>query len=109
MKYIAKKLADKAGESLVESLAAILIFTLASIGLFSMIQASNTINGTARKQDAAVQQQMIETEKADTAASAGTATFTIRKQDGSAAATESVEIEIFGDSTDGLFSYFKKR
>ena len=109
MKAIAKKLRSKAGESLVESLAAVLIFTLASIGLFSMIQASNNINRTAREKDAFVQQQMIETEKADTALDTGTAAFTIKKQDGTTAATENIDVEIFGNTADGLFSYFKKR
>ena len=109
MKAIAKKIRSKAGESLVESLAAVLIFTLASIGLFSMIQASNNINRTAREKDAFVQQQMIETEKADTAQDTGTAAFTIKDQDGATAATEKINVEIFGDTADGLFSYFKKR
>ena len=109
MKAIAKKLRSKAGESLVESLAAVLIFTLASIGLFSMIQASNNINRTAREKDAFIQEQMISTEKADTALDTGTAAFTIKKQDGNNAATENIDVEIFGDSTDGLFSYFTKR
>ena len=109
MNMITKKLRSKAGESLVESLAAILIFTLASIGLFSMIQASNNINRTAREKDTFVQQQMIETEKADRAIGTGQAGFSIKNQDGTVVAGETVDIELFGDAADGLYSYFKQR
>lgn len=65
MKKIIRKLKSKAGESLVESMAAILIFTLSSIALLSMISASADINRTAKVADQQFQEQMVYVEKAE--------------------------------------------
>ena len=67
MKKIIRKLKSKAGESLVESMAAILIFTLSSIALLSMISASADINRTAKVADEQFQKQKEESEKNGTA------------------------------------------
>lgn len=80
MKKIIRKLKSKAGESLVESMAAILIFTLSSIALLSMISASADINRTAKVADQQFQEQMIVVEKAEsTDAETGYVTFMINK------------------------------
>ena len=64
MERLIRKLKSKAGESLVESMAAILIFTLSSIALLSMISASADINRTAKVADRQYQEQMACVEKA---------------------------------------------
>ena len=51
MKHVMKRLKSKAGETLVESMAAILIFTFASIIMLSMVSYAADIN-TAAKEDA---------------------------------------------------------
>ena len=86
MKKIIRKLKSKAGESLVESMAAILIFTLSSIALLSMISASADINRTAKVADQQFQEQMTVVEKAEstdaetgTRAETGYVTFMINK------------------------------
>ena len=86
MKKIIRKLKSKAGESLVESMAAILIFTLSSIALLSMISASADINRTAKVADQQFQKQMTVVEKAEstdaetgTRAETGYVTFMINK------------------------------
>ena len=81
MKKIIRKLKSKAGESLVESMAAILIFTLSSIALLSMISASADINRTAKVADEQFQEQMTVVEKAEiTDAQKGKATFNLNGQ-----------------------------
>lgn len=84
MERIIRKLKSKAGESLVESMAAILIFTLSSIALLSMISASADINRTAKVADEQFQEQMVYVEKAErtdaetgTRAKTGYVTFTV--------------------------------
>lgn len=81
MKIIIRKLKSKAGESLVESMAAILIFTLSSIALLSMISASADINRTAKVADQQFQQQMAVVEKAEvTGSTEGHVTFKLNDE-----------------------------
>ncbi len=60
---ILKKLRSKKGESLVESMAAILIFTMASIVLYSMVTTAGDINGKAKDKDLENQAHMVAVEK----------------------------------------------
>lgn len=81
MELIIRKLKSKAGESLVESMAAILIFTLSSIALLSMISASADVNRTAKVADRQFQEQMVYVEKAEVAGSTeGRVTFNLNNQ-----------------------------
>ena len=64
IKKLIKRLRSISGESLVESMASVLIFTLASIALLSMITAAARINGEAREADELHQQQMLVAEEA---------------------------------------------
>lgn len=65
IKKFIKRLRSISGESLVESMASVLIFTLASIALLTMINASANINTEAKEADAIHQEQMSIAEKAD--------------------------------------------
>ncbi|MDD5901996.1 MAG: hypothetical protein PUC58_01295 [Oscillospiraceae bacterium] len=104
MKNIIRKLKSKAGESLVESMAAILIFTLSSIALLSMISASADINRTAKVADEQFQQQMTVVEKAEiTDAKKGTATFKVNEQ---AVAQPDVYICQEKDNENALYAYY---
>lgn len=60
-----KKLMNKKGESLIESLVAILIFTLSSILLFTMLTTATDLNRAAKEADAAHQAQMVYAEQAE--------------------------------------------
>ena len=60
-----KKLLNNKGESLVESLVAILIFTLSSILLYTMLSTATNLNRAAKEADEAHQQQMIYAEQAE--------------------------------------------
>lgn len=89
MSSILRKLKSKKGESLVESLCAILIFTMASIVLFSMVSAAGDINGKAKEQDLKNQQQMVAVEKGTNKTGSGSVTVTMN---GTTVATVSVDV-----------------
>lgn len=102
-----KKLKSKAGESLIESLCAILIFTMASIVMFSMVSAANDINGEAKEQDAKNQAHLVAVEKGDAASKNGVGTVTITLNTGSGTKTiANVLVDIYGGQNDSLFAYF---
>ena len=108
MKSLKKKLKSKAGESLTETLVAILIFTLSSVIFFNMVQTSNRINGTAKAKEQEIQEQMVVAEKAEGTPEDGKVNIQFRKADGSNITEKEIGIDIYGDTADGLFSYFRK-
>ena len=58
MKRLIARLRKRSGETLVESMAAILVFTLSSLLLFSMVNAANRINLTTKQADLERQSQL---------------------------------------------------
>lgn len=106
MNKILNKLRSKAGESLIESLAAILIFTLASVGMFSMVTAAARINETAKATDREYQTQMTYAEQGETAGESGVVTMTLTR------GTEIInvivaDVDLYG-TEGGLFAYYKQ-
>lgn len=109
MKHIVKKLKSKAGESLIESLCAILIFTMASIIMYSMVTTAADINMTAKEADEANQQYMLIAEQASGTGTSGNIKIDVIKTEGSGQTIKksiNVGVSIFG-STDTLYSYYK--
>lgn len=106
MNKIFNKLCSRKGESLIESLAAILVMTLASIVMYSMVTAAADINTKAKNNDLAIQQQMDVAERADRATGEGTIYMYIEYNDEQNKVAE-VDVDIFGIEG-GLFSYFAK-
>lgn len=82
MNRIRKKLCGKAGESLVETLCAILIFALTSAGLYTMVVTAGNINAAARETERSFQEQLSIVERAEGPGEAGTVTITIRTAEG---------------------------
>ena len=103
MKNILRKLKSKAGESLIESMAAILIFTMASIVMYSMVTTAADINRTAKEMDETNQQHMIAVEKGLPDAKNGTAIITFSLGSTEIAQTQ---VDIYGGQDDSLFTYF---
>jgi hypothetical protein len=103
MKNLFHKLRSKAGESLIESLAAILIFTMASIVMYSMVTTAADINRTAKIMDETNQQHMIAVEKGLPQAKNGSATITFSLDGTQIAQTP---VDIYGGEDDSLFTYF---
>ena len=103
MKNLFRKLKSKAGESLIESLAAILIFTMASIVMYSMVTTAADINRTAKEMDEANQQHMIAVEMGLPEAQNGSATITFSLDGTQIAQTP---VDIYGGTDGSLFTYF---
>ena len=113
MKILMRKLRAKAGESLVESLAAILIFTMASIILFSMVTTAADINTKAKEQDALNQQYLIGVEKGENKTGAGFVSITMVDAAGNTKSVASVNVDVYGGvdeaqnyDADALYSFF---
>lgn len=58
MKHLIARLRKCSGETLVESMAAILVFTLSSLMLFSMVNTANRINQATKEADLERQSQL---------------------------------------------------
>lgn len=104
MKQILNKLRSRAGESLVESLAAILIFTMASIGMFSMVTAAADINQTAKEADRRNQEQMLIAEQGEGTGASGTVTMTLVSGENTINVIVA-DVDIYG-TEGGLYAYY---
>ena len=107
MNLILKKLRSKAGESLVESMAAILIFTMASLVMYTMVTAAGDINKTAKEKDQQIQTQMLAAEMGEGAGQEGTISMTITTASGTVNVFGG-EVEVYGTPGSTLYSYFEK-
>ena len=99
MKKILTRLKSKKGETLVESMAGILIFTFGSIIMLSMVTSAADINTAAKEADQEYFTQMVQVELAQEDA---TGTVTIATPAGD----DTVGVSISG-STEGLYAYYK--
>lgn len=103
MKAMFRKLKSKAGESLVETLCAILIFTMASIIMYSMVTSAGDINRTAKEMDTKNQAHLAAVEKGESGAKNGSAVVCF-EMDGQTIAQATVDI--YGGQNDSLYAYF---
>ena len=103
MKALFRKLKSKVGESLIETLCAILIFTMASIIMYSMVTSAGDINRTAKEMDTKNQAHLAAVEKGEPSAKTDTAVITF-SMDGELIAQSTVDI--YGGRDDSLYAYF---
>ena len=107
MHRLFKKLRSQKGESLIESLVSILIFTCASIALYSMVTSAADINRIARDADETSQAQMLIAEQGEGESKTGTVTISLG--DGE---SFDIAVDIYGgvDSegnvNDSLYAYY---
>ena len=103
MNKIFNKLRSRKGESLIESLAAILVMTLASIVMYSMVTTSADLNRITKEMDETNQQHMIAVEKGldEYKNGSGTVTFSL----GTTEIAE-VPVDIYGGEDGSLYTYF---
>ena len=118
MRSFLKKLKSKAGESLVESMAAILIFTMASIVLYTMVTTAGDINAKAKAMDQKNQTELVAVERGEktyvNAANetvtvyngVGNVTFSIVTKPGSTKQIASVPVDIYGGQNNSLYAYY---
>lgn len=102
MKIFLKKLKSKVGESLVESLAAILIFTMASIVMYTMVTTAGDINKKVKDMDAKNQKDLIAVEKGlpSNKIGSGDIVFTIGGQ------KKSIDVDVYGGTNNDLYAYY---
>jgi len=112
MKQIWKRLKSKTGETLVESLAAILIFTFGSIIMLSMISSAMNINKKAEAADAKYLADMQVVEKAETPEPGpnyvvfGNSAEELRSSTQDAYKVKAVDV--FGGTEGSLYAYYVK-
>lgn len=103
MKAMFRKLKSKVGESLVETLCAILIFTMASIIMYSMVTSAGDINRTAKEMDAKNQAHLAAVEKGEYSAWNRRVVINF-EMDNEIFAQPTVDI--YGGQNDSLYTYF---
>lgn len=102
MDKLLKRIKNKCGETLLESVVSILIFTFASIIMFTMITSANRINSTAKENDREHYEQLVVAELAPKGSGIPQdISFTI---DGK---TFTERVEVFG-TDGGLYAYYKQ-
>ena len=111
MNKILRRLRSKAGESLIESMAAILIFTMGSIIMLSMVSTAADINTKAKDADKSYNEQIVAAEMAsDEDKVAGDCVVTISIDNGISTTSETIQVEVFchPEATDPLYTFYKK-
>lgn len=99
-----RKLNSRKGESLVESLAAILIFTMASIAMYSMVTTAADINLTVKDVEKDYNRQMLIAEQGEGSRAEGIITMTMTTESGSKEIAK-VDVHVYGAEGE-LYSYF---
>lgn len=111
MKKMIQRLKASCGETLIETLAAILVFTLSSVILLSMSTTAADINRKNQQLAEQNETQLQYAEKGpDYSAPAATATvsFTLVDKTGTThELSRSTQVNIYRESDDALYSYFK--
>lgn len=100
MMRLYKKLHSRLGETLVETMAAILIFTFSSIILLSMIAAATKLNAAAKESDSTISAELNAAESQDGAGEA--ASITIHPSESS---SQTVSVNRFSSGDGTLYSY----
>ena len=108
MKRLIKKLRNKKGESLVESLTAILIFTFASIILLSMVATAAKINQTVKQEDEQIAAELYyaEAQMNEEGAQPLFASPKVKITYGDQ--TDTIDVDTFSAKDGSLYSFFVK-
>lgn len=99
------KLKNRRGETLVEMLAAILIFTLASVVLYSMITTATDMNEQARRKDEQNQAQMVALELQEGTPKTGTVSIKVTSSNGTVNTMNNIKVKLYGEAN-GLYAYY---
>lgn len=102
MKQFVKRLKSRSGETLIESLAAILIFTFASIGMLSMITSAMNINKMVEEADEKYYKDMRAVEMAGLDENASVEQVVVSFSIGGI--TKDVKVTVYGG--EDLYAYY---
>jgi len=108
MNRILRKLRAKRGESLIEALFAILIFTFASITMYSMVMSGMSITKKSMDADVANQAQMIVAERAEGEGKPASVSLTLTETPAGETDRKlgEVAVNIFGGDNGELYAYY---
>jgi type II secretory pathway pseudopilin PulG len=98
MKHLHRRLRSCRGESLVESMVSILIFTLSSVLFFTMVTSATRINQTVKESDQALQTQRLAMEGRTESTTTGTVTITTSN------GSTLVDVKVVGEN--GVYAYY---
>ena len=101
LKAIKAKFKNSKGETLAETLVAIVLLSLVSVALAAMIGSSSNMNSSAKKYDEKLDRAVAAMESNDASALDGTATVTI----GSDTVSFKIKMHTSGDDTMKLCAY----
>lgn len=102
MKRILRKLTTRRGETLTETLAALLVICLASAALAAMVTAASRMNAAAMQKDAALYAAVTQTETHSGEGTDGTVDVTV---DGEKI---TFDVDYYGDDTLTSYGYPRK-
>lgn len=107
MNKLLTRLKSKKGESLVESMAGILIFTFGSIIMLSMITSAADINTAAKEANQIYFKDMLVVELAQTESAnyGSTPAVSFSITDGSSPITSSTKVDVYA-GPGGLYAYY---
>lgn len=105
MKAILTRMKSTCGETLIESMVAILIFTFASILFLTLVTSAANINTTVKEADESFQSQQEAIEKGERSTTA--ATVILSNADGNVLVkNENYVVTIAEDEDDALYAYY---
>lgn len=107
MQGFLKKLNSKKGETLIESLIAILIFTCASLVMYAMVSSAGNINEKAKEMDSAYQDQLLIAERGEGAGTPGQVSVTLDMGDNGQQPLVTIDVDIYGGTDDSLYAYYE--
>lgn len=107
MKKLISRLRNARGETLVEALVSILIFTLSSILLFSMLVSASNINRAARAADEDRQSQLDYAEAETSTDTPATVSISCPDLNSSPESTQVVSVYISRKEPGALFAFFR--
>lgn len=107
VKAVFKKLNSRRGETLIESLVAILAFAISSVIMYTMVTTAADMNYTARESDQDFQDKVIIAEQAKGMGTKATVTLTLTQSPASSQnqKMDDVTVQVYGNTGD-LYAYY---
>ena len=106
MKTLLKKMKNRRGETLIESLVAILAFTLSSLVMYSMVTAASDVNRKASEADKDFREQLVVVEQAQGAGTSSKITLNLTKSPADTRTKNLGTVDVAVYKSDDLYAYY---
>ena len=103
MRTLISKLKSRAGETLVESLMSIMVFTLASISMYTMVTTAADINAEAKELDRNMHEQIAAVDMTESSAEAGVGKVNIKLGDNT---IDTIDVYIYRKDNNSMYAYY---